>query len=404
MTNPDVLQGLVAEFEEKLEMFNKTPGYGKAYAAKPMYGAFSKIVEEDRKFAFEMIADNEQVGSRCRGSIPAILAGFRDSSIALTLLERVRCIKGTDASTFIEIGKAARKRSKLRRAAFDTVVAMAEETSDWLSRARFCTQQLARLQEVSPEHAERLAGTLAAEAGECPINCESDYKAAYELAAQLSLSGIIPEVRDEISRRLRTYERLRTVQKEFDSLRATIATSKKHLAEAPATEEDFNRELDELMRNTVTIQDEDDGEFYDQPAFDGTRLCIGDGDDMVDFWGSFGVFAKALRDLMSEIDTEEVVIKWSRCPIELSKEFGEFAEGLVGGFGGLDRYLDDNGLADVQNEGWDGGAPGCSGVWLRVWIPRDQVVPVLRHLWSGYRFAASIVLPVLEDRLRDLVN
>jgi hypothetical protein len=86
------------------------------------------------------------------------------------------------------------------------------------------------------------------------------------------------------------------------------------------------------------------------------------------------------------------------------KKFGEIVEQCEGGGDFLESYLDETNLADVDHEGWDGGAPGCSGVWVRVWVPRDRVIPLLRELWAGYRYAASIVIPALEERLRNLVN
>ncbi len=403
MTSSCDLNRLVFEFEQQLIKYNATPGRGRCYAAPAVFETFARIAAADPRHAFDMIAGDERVASLCRGRIPALLAGM-NPPVALSLLEHVGAMSGTDAATFIEIGKAARKRSKLRRAALDKVVAIADETGDWLRRARFCANHLAKLQEVSLEHAVRLAETVARDVDECPINCESDYKVAQEFGAQLSRGNLLPEVRDEVSRRLRTYEQLRELKQQVDATTSAIATARKHLTEAPATEEDFRRELDGLMTHSVTMQNEDDGEFYDRPAFDGKRLCVGDGDDMAELWGGFGRFVNALRDLMWSVDLDEVRIDWSKCPMRFPEKFGEIVEQCEGGGDFLESYLDETNLADVDHEGWDGGAPGCSGVWVRVWVPRDRVIPLLRELWAGYRYAASIVIPALEERLRNLVN
>ncbi len=295
------------------------------------------------------------------------------------------------------------ERSELRQSALEGIVAEARKITAADSRLGYCARNFGALNEVSPDHAERLVEIAVESVERNPIENDGAYKAVFDLASQLSQANVLLDVRDGLSRKLRAYERFRDLGKKYAELNKVITNAEKHLSESPKADEDFARVLEDHKSYSVTLQD-DDGEWDDYPAFDGERICVGDGDDMVEFWGGLGVVLDALRELLSAVDLEEVAIDWDRCPFHLFPEFEDFAWGLASWDAYFERFLDEHNLADIDSQSWGGDAPGRSGVWIRVWMPEDRLVAVLRDLWAAYRFAASVVVPELNNEIKSMVS
>ncbi len=136
-------------------------------------------------------------------------------------------------------------------------------------------------------------------------------------------------------------------------------------------------------------------------AYDGTSVLVGEGFDIVESWYEGFEAVRTLEHLVEEASLEDVLRDvrrelrgnpelWRDALPRLLQDLGHLADG-----DDL-QFVEHIPGVRVDQDVFDGGAPGGNGSWIRVWAEESRYVAIVRSLWQVCHLAQRASVPPRE--------